>query len=230
MWEGERGKRIITDRGTAFTSNEFAEYCQEEDIQHLCIVTGVPRGNGQVERIHRTIIPLLTKLCIEDPSAWFKHVGKVQRALNSTFQRSINMTPFEVLIGTKMRTKEDVKIQELLQEENIKQYDETREKLRIQAKEQIMKIQDENKRNYDKKRKKSSRYECGDKVAIKKTQFGTGSKLKPKYLGPYKVVKVKRNDRYDVEKICSSDDGPMRTSSSADYMKRWPGGEQEFSQ
>ncbi|CAH2094786.1 unnamed protein product [Euphydryas editha] len=223
-------RRIITDRGTAFTSDEFADYCREENIQHLCIVTGVPRGNGQVERIHRTIIPLFTKLCIEDPSAWFKHVGKVQRALNSTYQRSINMTPFEVLIGTKMRTKEDVKIQELLQEESINQYDETREKLRIQAKEQIMKIQDENRKNYDKKRKESSKYKCGDKVAIRRTQFGTGLKLKPKYLGPYNVVKVKRNDRYDVEKIYSSDDGPMRTSSSADYMKRWPGGELEYNE
>ncbi|CAH2108527.1 unnamed protein product [Euphydryas editha] len=93
-----------------------------------------------------------------------------------------------------------------------------------------MKIQDENRRNYDKKRKESSKYKCGDKVAIKRTQFGTGLKLKPKYLGPYKVVKVKRNDRYDVEKIYSSDDGPVRTSSSADYMKRWPGGELEYNE
>ncbi|GFW68287.1 transposon Tf2-9 polyprotein [Trichonephila clavipes] len=48
--------RIISDRGSAFTSKLFNDYCDEENIQHLQIATGVPRGNGQVERIHRTLI------------------------------------------------------------------------------------------------------------------------------------------------------------------------------
>ncbi|GFX37192.1 transposon Ty3-I Gag-Pol polyprotein [Trichonephila clavipes] len=38
----------------------FNNYCDEENIQHLQIVTGVPRGNGQVERIHRTLIPVFS--------------------------------------------------------------------------------------------------------------------------------------------------------------------------
>lgn len=215
-------QRIITDRGTAFTSGEFAEYCKEENIQHLTITTGVPRGNGQVERIHRIIIPLLTKLCLENSGQWYKHVSRVQRAINSTFQRSIKTTPFELLIGTKMRTQEDIEIQELLQEEERQQFNEDRESYRKQAKEQILKIQDENVRDYNKKRKESSKYEIGDVVATKRTQFGTGLKLKPKYLGPYRVIKVKRNDRYDLEKIDSTAEGPGRTSSSADHMKRWP--------
>ncbi|GFT97412.1 pro-Pol polyprotein [Trichonephila clavipes] len=46
--------RIISDRGSVFTSKLFNDYCDEENIQHLQIATGVPRGNGQVERIHRT--------------------------------------------------------------------------------------------------------------------------------------------------------------------------------
>lgn len=59
-------------------------------------------------------------------------------------------------------------------------------------------------------------------VAIKRTQFGAGLKLRPKYLGPYRVTKVKRNDRYDVEKLDTHNEGPGRTSTSADQMKRWP--------
>ncbi|GFX87626.1 transposon Tf2-6 polyprotein [Trichonephila clavipes] len=64
----ENPKRLITDRGSAFTSKAFNDYCAEEEIQHLQIVTGVPRGNGQVERIHRTLIPVLTKLSLDDPT------------------------------------------------------------------------------------------------------------------------------------------------------------------
>ncbi|GFY58813.1 retrovirus-related Pol polyprotein from transposon 17.6 [Trichonephila inaurata madagascariensis] len=40
-------KRIITDRGSAFTSKDFNDYCAEEEIQHLQITTGVPRGNAR---------------------------------------------------------------------------------------------------------------------------------------------------------------------------------------
>ncbi|GFX01169.1 retrovirus-related Pol polyprotein from transposon 17.6 [Trichonephila clavipes] len=58
--------RIISDRGSAFTSKLFNDYCDEENIQHLQIATGVSRGNGQVERIHRTLIPVLTKLSLDD--------------------------------------------------------------------------------------------------------------------------------------------------------------------
>lgn len=35
-------RRIITDRGTAFTSNDFKEYCENEAI-HTLITTGITR-------------------------------------------------------------------------------------------------------------------------------------------------------------------------------------------
>jgi len=43
--------RIVTDRRTAFTSGSFKDYCSRGEIQLLHITTGMPRGNGQVERI-----------------------------------------------------------------------------------------------------------------------------------------------------------------------------------
>lgn len=214
--------RFITDRGTAFTSTEFRQYCEEENIQHVTITTGVPRGNGQVERVHRTIIAVLTKLCIENPALWYRHVSRLQRSLNSTYHRSIDTSPFKLLVGTNMRNKEDLEIIQLLQQEEVLQYDKEREEHRLRAKQQIYKVQEENRKTFDRNRKPSTKYNLGDLVAIKRTQFGTGLKLKPKYLGPYRVTKVKRNDRYDVEREGIGTEGPHSTSSSADQMKRWP--------
>ncbi|GFT63507.1 hypothetical protein TNCV_869891 [Trichonephila clavipes] len=91
--------RIISDRGSAFTSKLFNDYCDEENIQHLQIATGVPRGNGQIERIHRTLIPVLTKLSLDDSTKWYKYVDRLQRILNSTISRSTKWTPFELLVG-----------------------------------------------------------------------------------------------------------------------------------
>ncbi|GFV58146.1 transposon Tf2-6 polyprotein [Trichonephila clavipes] len=76
--------RIISDRGSASTSKLFNDYCDAENIQHLQIATGVPRGNGQFERIHRTLIPVLTKLSLDDSTKWYKYVDRLQRILNST--------------------------------------------------------------------------------------------------------------------------------------------------
>ncbi|GFW52414.1 transposon Tf2-9 polyprotein [Trichonephila clavipes] len=71
--------RIITGKGTAFTSKEFREYCENENIQHLSITTGIPRVNGQIERIHSSLIPILSKLSINDASKWYQFVPAVPR-------------------------------------------------------------------------------------------------------------------------------------------------------
>lgn len=133
-------KRIVSDRETAFTSAEFKEYCIGENIEHVLITTGVPRGNGQVERINRIIIPILTKLAYESPDRWYRHVDQVQCAINSTFQRSVGLSPFEVLFGVKMRQKENVEILDLIEKEAVSQFDEEREALRVLAKQNIGKI------------------------------------------------------------------------------------------
>lgn len=156
----------------------------------------------------------------DDPTKWYKNVDAVQQALNSTYQRSIATTPFELLFGTKMRKNTNVGVKELLEEEMIKDFENDREDLRKEAKRQIKKVQEENKKCYDAKRRTPSRYRVNDLVAIKRTQFGGGQKLKPKYLGPYRVIKVKFGDSYDVTKDGTCQ-GPLRTSTTAEYMKPW---------
>ncbi|GFT47137.1 hypothetical protein TNCV_3747831 [Trichonephila clavipes] len=204
--------RIISDRGSAFTSKLFNDYCDEENIQHL--------QNGQVERIHRTLIPVLTKLSLDDSTKWYKYVDRLQRILNSTISRSTKWTPFELLAGIKMRNKEDILIKVLLLEEMAKELLEQREFLRNDAKKNIETLRSENRKTYNRRRKKASLYKEGDLVAIQRTQFGAGLKLRPKFLGPYKVTKVNSKDRYEVEKV-GQHDGPNSTTTSADLMKHF---------
>lgn len=100
-------RRIISDRGTAFTSGEFKSYCTEERIEHVTITTGMSRSNGQVERINRILIPVLTKLAAPHPGEWFKYLDRCQRFLNATFSRSTGMSPFEIIFGVRMRLQDD---------------------------------------------------------------------------------------------------------------------------
>lgn len=59
-------------------------------------------------------IPVLTKLSIDDPARWYKHVASVQRIINCTKSRSTKYTPFELLIGIKMKNKKNLRIKGLL--------------------------------------------------------------------------------------------------------------------
>ena len=78
-----------------------------------------------------------------------------------------------------------------------------------------------NRKTFDKKRKKNPwSYREGDLVVIKRTQHGPHLKLAHKYLGPYEIIKVLRNHCYLLRKVGESE-GPIQTSSAADYMKPW---------
>jgi len=129
--------RIVSDHGAAFTSHLFKEYCDTEKIQHLLIATGVPRKKGQVERMHKIVVPMLSKLSLESPGCCYKHVGKVQQIINNTEPRSTKVSPFKLLTGLDMRISGDVQLKSLKQDCFISELDGERHKLRQEARENI---------------------------------------------------------------------------------------------
>ncbi|GBO13087.1 hypothetical protein AVEN_210995-1 [Araneus ventricosus] len=58
-------------------------------------------------------------------------------------------------------------------------FEAQREELRKHAKQQIFKIQEENRKTYNLRRREPKPYRVGDLVAIKITQSGPNLKLKP---------------------------------------------------
>ncbi|KYN50586.1 hypothetical protein ALC57_09709, partial [Trachymyrmex cornetzi] len=151
---------------------------------------------------------------------WYKHIGRLQQIINSSFHRSIGTTPFELLFGTKLRSNVDFRLKELIEEELRDQFQDERNELRNAAKNQILEVQKENRRTYNLRRKEPTKYYVNDLVAIKRTQQGPGLKLKPKFLGPYKITDAKANDTYNVERV-GTHEGPLITSTCAEYIKPW---------
>lgn len=56
------------------------------------------------------------------------------------------------------------------------------------AKNDIERIQEQNRRGFYRRRKPARAYGIGEKVVIRRTQFLTGGKLAPDFMGPYQVV------------------------------------------
>ena len=86
----------------------------------------------------------MTKVATQKPLKWYQHVIRVQKAPNSTYQRAIGMSPFELMFGTKMRDSNDLKLKKFIEDESRSLFIEQRDDLRRMAKKQINKIQEEN--------------------------------------------------------------------------------------
>ncbi|XP_017488672.1 PREDICTED: uncharacterized protein LOC108376920 [Rhagoletis zephyria] len=68
--------RIVTDRGTAYTSKQFAKYCDDNGVQHIKTAVRTPRANGQVERANQIILNYL-RTTTTDPRDWDEQLPAV---------------------------------------------------------------------------------------------------------------------------------------------------------
>lgn len=192
-----RPQAIISDRGTCFTSTEFKEFLKENNIEHVLVATASPKANEQAEHINRTLGPMLGKLTNNEKNKhWHKVITDIEYAMNNTVNKSTTQTPSKLLFGVRQRRKLTDEIAEYL-ETKVNTETSDMNKNRIKAKENIERSQKYNKTYFDKHHKKPYKYKEGDYIMIKNFENKTGvsKKLIPHMKGPYKIIKVLRNDR-----------------------------------
>ena len=191
-------RRIVTDRGTAFTADAFKEFFASESVKHVLIAVGNPRANGQVERYNRVITPMLAKLA-ETPNKLDRVIDNVEFALNNTVSSATGKAPSELLFGIRQLGSVNDEVRLALERGDRPDFDEMRE----DANDKIKKMQMRNETLYNKTRKPATVYKVGDYVMIKnvETTVGVNKKLIPQYKGPYGIASILDNDRYIVKDI-----------------------------
>lgn len=215
--------RLISDRGSCFTSHIFKRFCSDRKIKHVLNAVASPQSNGQVERYNRTILSSLTALNMKfDEKDWDDKVGKVQWGLNNTFQKTTGRTPSEIMFGTSMSGDINPILNEVRQDTSDIQVTE----IRREVKDRIDREQQKQKQYFDKKRRPARTYSEGDLVKITKTSFnndGKSKKLLPSYIGPFRVVSVLGHDRYEVAAIpgLTGSKYKRKTTVSANRMMPW---------
>jgi len=193
-------RRLISDRGTCFTSDVFEEYLKSEMIEQVLVAVSTPRANEQVERFNRVITPMLAKLC-EMPSKWDRILDQVEFSLNNTACRTTSETPARLLFGLDQRGKTNDVLRNFI--EHDRDIERNFSLMRETAQEKISETQCKGAERYNLRRKAAHRYKAGDYVEIcnVETTAGINKKLLPKFKGPYVVRKVLDHDRYVVTDV-----------------------------
>lgn len=212
--------RIVSDRGTAFTSAEFTNFMESHNIVNIKIATASPQSNGQVERFNRVVIPLLAKISDGD---WKKKLGEAEFAINNIRNRSINNSPSMLLFGVNQRGVVCDKIQEFLLQESDQPRDLV--DIREKAAEAINKSQEANTSAFNSTHKSPHKYEIDDLVMVANFDCtpGVNKKLLPKYRGPYRIAQVLPNDRYVVTDVenWQITQNPYKGTHAPAQMRPW---------
>lgn len=114
-----RPRRIISDRGTCFTSMEFSSYLLDKNIDHVKVATASAQANGQAERVNRVLKSMLAK--VSEPvqhSDWSKMLSNVEYALNNSIHSTTRHTPSVLLFGVNQRSKSVDLLTEFLEEKS----------------------------------------------------------------------------------------------------------------
>ncbi|UYV75780.1 hypothetical protein LAZ67_13001327, partial [Cordylochernes scorpioides] len=214
--------KIISDRGSCFTSRQFEEFCRGKGIHHTLNSTKHPQGNGMVERVNRTVLSTIAT-SIEDPRRkdWDLKIKEVERDLNNAVNKTTNKTPFETLHGYSPRFHDG--ILRRLADEDVDPWTEP-DRIQKSVRSQIENKQEIMKTYYDKKRCRTIQFEVGEIVVMRHVPKMTGepTKAQPKYRGPLIITEALPSDTYRVTQLSERTSGRFYTTTAhISQLKSW---------
>lgn len=102
---GHRIKKLRTDNGKEYLSNQFKDFLIEEGISRQLTVEYTPQQNGVAERANRTLVEMTRCIMLEGNlpnSLWAEALNTATFLRNRSATRCLNnMTPFEAWSGQK---------------------------------------------------------------------------------------------------------------------------------
>ena len=180
--------KILSDNGSEFKSEEFNNLLKEFNINHVYSTPYKPSSNGLVERSNRTIIQLLKGLISDSNTDWDIELHKVLITYNNTVHSQTKASPSNILLKESHKCDRNIPVNA-----------------------DIVKT-------WKAGNPKFSPFEVHQKVLRKIIRKGNqvNDKLKPRYDGPYKILKIQSNQvTYRIQKV----DQPDSKILSAHYQQ-----------
>ena len=101
---------IHSDQGRNFESKTFSRIYQLLSINKMRTSAYHPEGNGQVEKLHKSLRSMLKARVEDNPATWDEHLDFCVMAYRSSVHSSTGHNPFEVMFGREIRIPLDVMV------------------------------------------------------------------------------------------------------------------------
>ncbi|WVZ93582.1 hypothetical protein U9M48_039550 [Paspalum notatum var. saurae] len=168
---------ITSDRGSLFVSR-FWEQLQIALGTNLIHSSAYhPQTSGQVERVNQILEDMLRACALTYSTKWDECLPLAEFAYNNSYQKSLDMTPFEALYGRRCRTPLN--------------WSELGERVTFSP---DLVTQAEEQKSYSDKRRRPLVFEKDDHVYLRVSpmkgvhRFRVKGKLAPRYVGPFKIT------------------------------------------
>jgi len=179
---------IISDRGTQFTSKFWQALCKALSVDIKFSSPFHHQTNGQTERVNSVVEQYLRCFSNFKGNDWSKYIALAEFSYNNAVQDSTNKSPFFLNYGFNPRHSPIVpdQINVPRAQEYSKEFDKILEELKINIKKSI----EVQKEYANKNRIAPPDFKVNDKVWVDSSLIihKGNKKLKPKRLGPYKII------------------------------------------
>jgi transposase InsO family protein len=96
-------KKIVSDRGSQFTSRFWKSFHENMDTKLNFSSAYQPQTDGQTERTNQVLEDMLRACALQHGSSWDKSLPCAKSLYNNSYQASLKMSLFEALYGRKCR-------------------------------------------------------------------------------------------------------------------------------
>jgi hypothetical protein len=196
-------KKIVSDRGTQFTSRFWERLHETLDTQLHFSLAYHPQTDGQTERVNQILEDMLRACALQYGRSWDKSLLYTEFSYNNSYQENLKMAPFGMLYGRRCRTplfwnetgERKVFEPDILQEAK-KQVHMVGENFRVTQSRQ---------KSYADHWRRELSFEVGDFVYLKVPPmrglrcFKVRGTLAPRFIGPFKVLKKRGEVVYQLE-------------------------------
>ncbi|WVZ84803.1 hypothetical protein U9M48_031790 [Paspalum notatum var. saurae] len=196
-------KRIISDRGSQFTSRFWEQLHNSLDTKLRFSTAYHPQTDGQTERTNQILEDMLRACAIQYGTSWDKCLPYAEFSYNNSYQASLKKSPFEALYGKRCRTplfwnqtgEKQVFGPDIIQD--------AEQQLRIVQ--ENLRVAQSRQRSYADIRRRDLSFKVDDHVYLKVSpmrgirRFNMKGKLAPRYIGPFKILEKKGEVAYRLE-------------------------------
>lgn len=211
-------KILLSDNGTNFGSGEMETFLSDLKIEHRKTSIYFPRSNGTLERIHKLLKESLAALS-HQTYEWSDRILFFKLNYNNSVHSVTKFSPAQLFFGRDLITPMDVNHPVITAHspntqvaKNKKLIQETRQMVEQNEKDYFAKQE-----KFIKGRKKQN-LKIDNIVYVK--AFTPPGTFEPKYNGPYKILRVLRNNNYVIQDLNDNNAKTKKVNSSKLWVKK----------